>query len=166
MNKREAEAIGRDIARHGLQVTGYRRYDYGKRGVSWAVDVLDTKTGYPFTVDDAAQWHKRKFDAGMEAVAATPGRPPLSPDGVRMTYHSLAMPDALWEWAERDGTRSANVRKAVDAVRLLTPEQWAWLAEYGDTAKALADAVQQAWDMERAEAEAEALAPTYNGGRW
>ncbi len=138
MNKRQAEAVARDIERHGLTVTGFRRYDYGRKGSSWAVDVLDTKTGYPFTVDDAAQWHERKFDAGMEPVAATPGRPPLSPDGVRMTYHSIAMPDVLWAWAERDGNRSANVRKAV----------------------------QQAMDMERAEAEADALAPTYNGGRW
>jgi len=144
MNKRQAEAIGRDIERHGLTVTGYRRHDYGKRGVSWAVDAVDTKTGYPFTVDDAAQWDERKFDAGMEAVAATPGRPPLSPDGVRMTYHSIAMPDALWAWAERGDTRSANVRRAVDALRLLTPEQWAWLTRRDDAPAALEDAVRQA----------------------
>lgn len=166
MNKRKAEAIARDIERHGLQVTGYRCYDYGKRGASWAVDVLDTKTGIPFTVDEPGQWHERQSQYGN--VAATPGRPPLSPDGVRMTYHSIAMPDALWEWAERGDTRSANVRKAVDAVRLLTPEQWAWLGLEGDAAAALAEAVQLA--MERtvieAMAQAEDLAPTYNGGRW
>jgi hypothetical protein len=81
----------------------------------------------------------------MENVAATPGRPPLSPDGVRMTYHSIAMPDALWAWANRDGdTRSANVRRAVDAVRLLSPEQWAWLTRRDDAPAALEDAVRQA----------------------
>lgn len=143
MNKREAEAIARDIERHGLTVTGYRRYTHGNSRAWWGVDAVDT-TGIPFTVDDAAQWHERKFDAGMEAVAATPGRPPLSPDGVRMTYHSIAMPDALWAWAERGDTRSANVRKAVDAVRLLTPEQWAWLTRRDDAPAALEDAVRQA----------------------
>lgn len=72
------------------------------------------------------------------------GRPALSPDGIRMDYHSIAMHDALWAWAERGDTRSANVRKAVDAVRLLSPEQWAWLMRRDDAPAALEDAVRQA----------------------
>ncbi len=161
MNKREAEAIARDIERHGCELRGLR-IEFSQ----WYVEAFDKATGAAFSIYDAAQWQERKFDGGLEPVAATPGRPPLSPDGVRMVYHSIAMPDALWAWAERDGNRSANVRKAVDAVRLLTPEQWAWLNAYGTPAEVLAEAVQFRMDVERAEAEAEDLSPTYNGGRW
>ncbi len=190
MNKRQAEAIARDIERHGLQVTGYRRYDYGRKGSSWAVDVVDKATGIPFTVYDTTDWRERQSQYGN--VAATPGRPPLSPDGVRMTYHSIAMPDALWAWAERGDTRSANVRKAVDERRMLQDALDAgWnvtikrdgsgyhvgvskmrgdvLKHDGHTAATLSEALSAVLvglDVERAEAQAEDLAPTYNGGRW
>lgn len=138
MNKREAEAIGRDIERHGLQVTGYRRYDYGNRGASWAVDATDTKTGYTFTVNEPGQWHERQSQYGN--IAATPGRPTISANGEKAVRLSITLPPdmAAWVQANGNGNASAGVRAAV----------------------------QQAMEQERAEAEAEALAPTYNGRRW
>lgn len=138
MNKREAERIARDIERHGLTVTGYRRYDYGKRGASWAVDVEDTETGYAFTVNEPGQWYERQSQYGN--IAATPGRPTISANGEKAVRLSITLPPdmAAWVQANGNGNASAGVRAAV----------------------------QFAWDMERAEAEAEALAPTYNGGRW
>jgi len=48
-----------------------------------------------------------------------------------------------------------NVRRPLDIERLMAEARERW-ARY----------VQQAMEQERAEAEAEALAPTYNGGRW
>ncbi len=78
----------------------------------------------------------------------------------------VAMADDRGMTYQQATENAERVNNAINAVRLLTPEQWAWLAEYGDTAKALAEAVQTVRDFERAEAEAEALAPTYNGGRW
>ena len=96
----------------------------------------------------------------MPAPTKYPGQGTMKP-------RSMSLTDVHCDTARRiGGTVAAGAQMALDAVSLLTPEQCAWLAEYGDTAKALADAVQQAIDMERAEAEAEALAPTYNGGRW
>lgn len=93
----------------------------------------------------------------------------------KQTGSSIGLTQAQRDAALRISTQVARVANptiadgaqwAIDATAGLNAEQCAWLAEYGDTAKALADAVQQAIDMERAEAEAEALAPTYNGGRW
>lgn len=140
MNKREAERIARDVERHGLQVTGYRRYDYGSKGASWAVDVTDPATGIPFVVDDAAQWFDRKHDAGYTAGTPTPGRPTISANGDEAVRLSITLPPemAVWVKAHGNGNASAGVRAAV----------------------------QQAMDMERAEAEAEALAPTYGNARW
>ncbi len=120
MNKRQAEAVARDIERHGLQVTGFQRWvNPNERGASWSVNAADTATGYTFTVNEPGQWYERQSQYGN--VAATPGRPPLSPDGVRMVYHSIAMPDRLWEWAERDSNRSANTRRAVEMAAQMEP---------------------------------------------
>lgn len=123
MNKRQAEAIGRDIERHGCTVTGYRRWvSPNERVAIWSVDAKDNDTGISFTVDRAEQWEERKRAWGANLVAtANPGRPPLSPDGVRMTYHSIAMPDALWAWAEATGNRSEAARKAVEMAKQMEP---------------------------------------------
>ncbi len=138
MNKREAERIARDIERHGLTVTGFRRYDYGSKGASWAVDVSDTKTGYSFTVNEPGQWHERQSQYGN--IAATPGRPTISANGDKAVRLSITLPPdmAAWVQANGNGNASAGVRAAV----------------------------QFAWDVERAEAEAEALAPTVGNERW
>lgn len=85
----------------------------------------------------------------------------------KMTATSFSLTAEQMTTAARIGdTVSDGTQKALDAVRLLTPEQWAWLAEYGTPAEVLAEAVQFRMDVERAEAQAEDLAPTYNGGRW
>lgn len=94
------------------------------------------------------------------------GRPAKYPSG-RMRATSLLLTVAQRATATRiGGTKAAGVQTALDAVALLTPEQWEWLAGYGDTAKTLKDAVRQAMEQERAEAQADAMAPTYGGERW
>lgn len=116
MNKREAERIARDVERHGLRVTGYRRRDYGKRGASWAVDVQDTATGYTFTVDEPGQWYERQSRYGnLAADTRTAGRP---------TVYGTAM---------------------VKGTAILTPEQWEWVTTQGSNrAEGLRNVVQQA----------------------
>lgn len=80
---------------------------------------------------------------------------------------SLSLTEAQRATAVRIGGRVApGVQMVLDAVALLSPEQWAWLTRRDDAPAAIEDAVRQAMDMERAEAEADAAAPTYNGGRW
>jgi len=88
--------------------------------------------------------------------------------GQTMLRRTVLMPPAMWGWVEATGAGnvSVGIRQAVDAVSLLSREQWAWLTRRDDAPAALEDAVRQAMDMQRAEAEADALAPTYNGGRW
>ena len=167
MNKREAEAIARDITRHGLTVTGFRRYENGKRGASWAVDVQDTTTGYTFTVDEPGQWHERQSQYGNLAADDKPtGRPTTY--GQTMLKRTVLMPPAMWGWVEATGAGnvSAGIRQAVDAVSLLSREQWAWLTRRDDAPAALEDAVRQALDMQRAEAEADATVDGYSTGRW
>lgn len=79
------------------------------------------------------------YDCHKEIGTAL-GRPTVSPDGELAVRMSITIPYEMVEWikANGNGNASAGVRAAV----------------------------QFAWDVERAEAEAEALAPTYNGGRW
>jgi len=85
----------------------------------------------------------------------------------KMTATSFSLTAEQMTTAARIGdTVSDGTQKALDAVRLLSPEQWAWLTRRDDAPAALEDAVRQAMDMQRAEAEADAAAPTYNGGRW
>jgi len=87
---------------------------------------------------------------------------------------SLSLTDDMSATALRisteDGAKRPSVADgmqwAIEAVKLLTKEQRAWLTRRDDAPAALEDAVRQAMDMERAEAEADAAAPTYNGGRW
>jgi len=139
MNKREAEAIARDITRHGLTVTGFRRYENGKRGASWAVDVQDTTTGYTFTVDEPGQWHERQSQYGNLAADDKPaGRPTTY--GQTMLRRTVLMPPAMWGWVEATGAGNVSV--------------------------GIRQAVQQAMDMERAEAEADATVDGYSTGRW
>ena len=64
------------------------------------------------------------------------------------------------------GTKAAGAQKALDAVRLLSDEQWAWLLRRDDAPAALEDAVRQAMAVERAEAEADATVDGYSSGRW
>ena len=139
MNKREAEAIARDITRHGLTVTGFHRYENGKRGASWAVDVQDTTTGYTFTVDEPGQWHERQSQYGNLAADDKPaGRPTTY--GQTMLRRTVLMPPAMWGWVEATGAGNVSV--------------------------GIRQAVQQAMDMERAEAEADATVDGYSTGRW
>ncbi len=93
------------------------------------------------------------------------GRPRKRQAG--MIPRQIYMTPEQWAFVERvGGNYNEGTRVVVSAVRLLTPEQWAWLNEYGTPAEVLAEAVQFRMDVERAEAEAEALAPTYNGQCW
>lgn len=64
MNRRDAERLSRRIVKEDPQcrVTGIQHY--GVHG-GWALTVLDTRTGYPFTVNDADDWQERQ--AGREA---------------------------------------------------------------------------------------------------
>ena len=56
MTKREAQALARKVGRaSGCTVTGLRTWGRGR----WAVEAVDTVTGYPFTVDSLADWQER-----------------------------------------------------------------------------------------------------------
>ena len=62
MNKREAERLARKIGRTpGVQVTGMRKYGPG----AYALDCVDTRSGYPFVIHNAENWeeHQRAADA-------------------------------------------------------------------------------------------------------
>jgi hypothetical protein len=84
-----------------------------------------------------------------------------------MTATSFSLTAEQMTTAARIGdTVSDGTQKALDAVRLLSDEQWAWLTRRDDAPAALEDAVRQAMDMQRAEAEADATVDGYSTGRW
>ena len=57
MNKRTAERLARQIGRTpGVQVTGIRRYGPG----SYALECVDTRSGYPFVVYNPEDWEERQ----------------------------------------------------------------------------------------------------------
>lgn len=56
MTKRDAEQLGHEIDRTpGMEVTGTRYYGRG----SYALDVVDRRTGYTFVVNNRADWEER-----------------------------------------------------------------------------------------------------------
>jgi len=57
MNHREAQRLARRIEREDprCHVTGTRRYE----GSSYALDVVDTRTGIPFVVNSPEDWDDR-----------------------------------------------------------------------------------------------------------
>jgi uncharacterized protein YecT (DUF1311 family) len=88
---------------------------------------------------------------------------------------SLSLTDDMSATALRisteDGAKRPSVADgmqwAIEAVKLLTKEQRAWLTRRDDAPAALEDAVRQAMaKQERAEAEADATVDGYSTGRW
>ena len=58
MTKREAIAVSRIIDQHsGVVVTGLRVY--AGRRPDYAIDCVDTATGYPFVVRSREDWERR-----------------------------------------------------------------------------------------------------------